>query len=120
MVAERTDQEEGEEMSSEPFTSGSNPDTGGRAIPPYEGRRESADVDDQSESEKEGARVGGATGPVLDDAPKAPDPADTARGPHASPADEQPAQDMEETEVSDEGVGPDHVPGVQRGEDLSG
>ena len=89
-------------------------------MPPYEGRRDSADVDDQGESEKEGAKVGGATGPVLDDAPKAPDPGDTARGPRASPADEQPAQDMEENEASDEGVGPDHVSGVQRGEDLSG
>jgi hypothetical protein len=118
-VAERTDQEEGEQMSSEPFTGGSNPDTGGRAIPPYEGRRESADVGDQSESEKEGAKVAGATGPVRDDERKAPDPADTARGPQASPADEQPAQDMEENEASDEGVGPDHVSGVQRGEDLS-
>ena len=107
-------------MSSEPFTGGNNPDSGGRAMPPYEGRHQSADVEDQSESVKEGAKVAGATGPVRDDEPKAPDPADTARGPHASPADEQPAQDMAENEASDEGVGPDHVSGVQRGEDLSG
>jgi hypothetical protein len=107
-------------MGSEPFTGGSNLDTGGRAMPPYEGRRESADVGDQSESVKEGAKVAGATGPVRDDEPKAPDPADTARGPHVSPTDEQPAQDMEENEASDEGVGPDHISGVQRGEDLSG
>ena len=106
-------------MGSEPFTGGSNPDTGGRAMPPYEGRRESADVGDQSESVKEGAKVAGATGPVRDDEPKAPDPADTARGPYASPANEQPAQDMEGNEASDEGVGPDHVSGVQRGEDMS-
>jgi len=106
-------------MGSEPFTGGSNPDTGGRAMPPYEGRRESADVDDQSESLKEGAKVAGATGPVRDEEHKAPDPADTARGSDASPADEQPAQDMEDNEASDEGVGPDHVSGVQRGEDLS-
>jgi len=26
---------------------------------------------------------------------------------------------MDENEASDEGVGPDHVPGVKRGEDLS-
>jgi len=88
-------------------------------MPPYEGRRETADVGDQSESVKEGAKVAGATGPVRDDEPKGADPADTARGPHASPADEQPAQDMDENEASDEGVGPDHVPGVKRGEDLS-
>lgn len=107
-------------MSTESFTGGSDPDTEGRTVPPYEGRRESADVGDQSESVKEGAKVAGATGPLLDDELKAPDPADTARGPHASPADEQPAQDMDENAISDEGVGPDHVSGVQRGEDLSG
>lgn len=67
-------------MGSEPFTGGSNPDTGGRAMPPYEGRRETADVGDQSESVKEGAKVAGATGPVRDDEPKGADPADTARG----------------------------------------
>jgi hypothetical protein len=50
---------------------------------------------------------------------KAPDPADTARGRQASPADEQPAEKMPESETSDPGVGPAHFSGTQRGEDLS-
>ncbi|MCW2804918.1 MAG: hypothetical protein QOF52_3183 [Propionibacteriaceae bacterium] len=52
-----------------------DPDTEGSAVPPYEGRRETADVDPPSESYSDDARVAGATGPV------------------ASPADEQPADD---------------------------
>jgi hypothetical protein len=106
-------------MSTESFTGGSDPDTEGRTVPPYEGRRESADVDDQSKTEKEGAKTAGATGPVLDDEMKAADPTDTARGEHASPANEQPADQMSESEASDPGVGPAHVSGTQRGEDLS-
>jgi hypothetical protein len=106
-------------MSSEPFARGSDPDTEGRTLPPYEGRRESADVDDQSKSVKEGAKTAGATGPVRDEEMKAPDPDDTSRGRYASPADEQPADQMPESETSDPGVGPAHVPGTQRGEDMS-
>lgn len=86
-----------------------------RAIPPYEGRRTSADVDETG-SERGGARVGGATGPVEDDAPKAPDPAGTPRGSVASPADEQPAEDAPEDESSAPGTGPSHEPGTPRGE----
>jgi hypothetical protein len=106
-------------MSTGSFTGGSDPDTEGSTVPPYEGRRESADVDDQSESEKDGAKVAGATGPVRDDEMKAPNPVDTARGGQATPADEQPADQMRESESSDEGVGPAHVAGTQRSEDLS-
>jgi hypothetical protein len=106
-------------MSAESHTGGSDPDTEGRTLPPYEGRRKTADVDDQSKSEKEGAKTAGATGPVRDDEMKAPDPADTAQGRQASPADEQPADQMPESETSDPGVRPAHVPGTQRGEDLS-
>ena len=76
-------------MSTESHTGGSEPDTEGRTLPPYEGRRESADVDDQDKSVKDDAKTAGATGPVRDDEMKAPDPEDTARGPHASPADTQ-------------------------------
>ena len=36
----------------------------GKAVPPYEGRRETADVDGEEELRKDGANVGGATGPV--------------------------------------------------------
>jgi hypothetical protein len=106
-------------MSTESHTGGSDPDTEGRTLPPYEGRRETADVDDQSKTEKKGAKTAGATGPVRDDEMKAPDPDDTQRGRHASPADEQPADQMRGSESSDPGVGPAHVSGTQRGEDLS-
>lgn len=44
-----------------------DPDTEGTTIPPYDGRRESADVDGPEESVKDGARTGGATGPVESD-----------------------------------------------------
>ena len=106
-------------MSTDSHVGGSDPDTGGRAVPPYEGRRETADVDPSQESTKDGAKVAGATGPVEDDQQKAPDPSATEGGPVASPADEQPAEQMPESEESDPGVGPAHVPGTPRGEDLS-
>jgi hypothetical protein len=106
-------------MSTESHVGGSDPDTTGRAVPPYEGRRETADVDPQDESTKDGAKVAGATGPVEDDQFKAADPAATERGAVASPADEQPADQMPESEESDPGVGPAHVAGTSRGEDLS-
>ena len=67
-------------MSTDSYVGGDDPDTAGRAVPPYEGRRETADVDPQEKSTKDGAKVGGATGPVEDDERKAPDPADTPRG----------------------------------------
>jgi hypothetical protein len=59
-----------------------------KMAPPYEGRRETADVDDEEKLRREGANVGGATGPVESDQPKAPDPADSPGGATASPADE--------------------------------
>jgi hypothetical protein len=94
------------------------PQDTGRAVPPYEGRRTSAEVDTETDSTRAGgARVGGALGPVADEAPKAPDPADTARGAVASPADEQPAEDEPETESSAPDVGPSHSVGVRRAED---
>ncbi|MCQ4118446.1 hypothetical protein [Rhodococcus tibetensis] len=45
------------------------------------------------------------------------DPDDTARGAVASPSEEKPAADTEQTESSDEGVGPAHETGVGKGED---
>jgi hypothetical protein len=78
-------------MSTESFVGGDDPDTEGRTLPPYEGRRETADVDPAEESTKDGVKVGGATGPVEDDEPKAPNPDLSAGGAVASPADEQPA-----------------------------
>ena len=49
---------------------------------------------------------------------KAAEPADTDRGAARVPADEQPADQMPETEASDPGVGPGPRPGTTRGEDV--
>jgi hypothetical protein len=46
-------------MSTESFSGGSDPDTEDRTLPPYEGRRETADVGDQSNSEKAGCQDSG-------------------------------------------------------------
>jgi hypothetical protein len=94
-------------------------DTENKTVPPYQGRREAADVDERSESTKDGAKVGGATGPVQDDQRKAPDPQDTPRGATGSPADEQPASQMPEEDLDDDRVGPAHTAGTGRGEDQS-
>jgi hypothetical protein len=95
------------------------PDTEGRTLPPYEGRRRSADIGGPEESTKDGARTAGATGPVEDPEPKADEPADTPRGEHASPADEQPASDSTDTDLDPDSTGPAHVAGNPRGEDQS-
>ncbi len=104
------------------MTSGPNanedPDTEGSTLPPYEGRKESADVDGPEESTKDGARTGGATAPVQTDGDDSDDPASTERGQHASPADEQPAAESTDTDLD-----PDltdkasHDPGTPRAED---
>jgi hypothetical protein len=90
-----------------------------RTAPPYDGRRESADVDtDGGVAEKDGAKVGGATGPVEGAAPAKNAGQDRKDG--VSPADEQPAEETSEgtsPAETDEGVGPAHTPGVPRGED---
>jgi hypothetical protein len=89
----------------------------GGPVPPYEGRRESADVDSGG-ADRDGAHVGGATGPVESDQPPD-DPGSTPLGRTASPADGD-----DETEVAghqpDPGVGPAHQEGVRRGEDEAG
>jgi hypothetical protein len=92
-------------------------DAESRTLPPYEGRREAADIDGQEESTTDGAKTGGATGPVEDAEQKAPDPADTPRGATGSPADEQPASDMPESELDDDRAGPAHESGTGRAED---
>lgn len=91
-------------------------DTAGKTVPPYEDRRESADVGDKAESTNDGAKVGGATGPVEDDEMKAAEPADTPRGATASPSDEQPANAMPESDRDDDAVGPAHEGGTGRAE----
>jgi hypothetical protein len=104
------------------MTSGPNynedPDTEGKTVPPYEGRRESADVDGSDESTKDGARTGGATGPVQTEDDDSDDPASTPRGEHASPADEQPPEGAPETDTDpDMTSGAAHEPGTPRAED---
>ena len=100
------------------FNVNEDPDMTGKTVPPYEGRRESADVD-QEGSVKGGAKVGGATGPVEDDQMKAAVPEETERGRVASPADEQPAEESPTTDTQIDMTGPAHVPGEPRGEDQS-
>jgi hypothetical protein len=89
----------------------------GGVTPPYDDRAQHADVDGEDSSVRDGVRVGGATGPSLDDESEAPDPADTPGGRTASPADEQPAQDHPGGRPADDSVdAPAHVPGVPKGE----
>ena len=91
----------------------------GSAVPPYEGRRETADVDGEEKLRREGANVGGATGPVQSDERKAAEPSDTPRGAVASPADEQPAEESGGDDPGEASVGPAHHSGTTRGEDVS-
>ena len=81
-------------------------------VPPYEGRRETADVDGADRAYRDGANVGGATGPV-ENAGATPD----TGGGTGSRADEQPASEMTESRGDDTGTGPAHEPGTPRGED---
>jgi hypothetical protein len=106
-------------MTSTPGNPGST-DFEGKAVPPYEGRRERAEVDsDQEKLHRDGANVGAATGPVeTGEGMKAPEPADTPRGAVASPADEQPAADTPSGDSGPASVGPAHHPGTTRGEDV--
>jgi len=92
------------------------PQDTGRAIPPYDGRKESAAVRPASAEGAGDANVGGARGPVADSDNKSPSPSDTPGGRSKSPADEQPAAQMPESDRDDDRVGPAHVPGVGPGE----
>jgi hypothetical protein len=89
----------------------------GSTVPPYEGRREAADMDSGATAYRDGVNVGGATGPVEDEEFSAPDPRDTPGGTTGSPADEQPASRAPETDLNDDRVGPAHEPGTPRAED---
>jgi hypothetical protein len=88
------------------------PQDTGSAIPPYEGRQQSA-----SSGSAQGA--GGATGPVTDPNYKSASPSSTPGGASKSPADEQPASEMPESDRDDDRVGPAHVAGTGRGESKS-
>jgi hypothetical protein len=81
----------------------------GGVVPPYEGRKEAAEIDGEGERGPK-TNEGGLTSPR---------PEDTPGGRTASPADEQPAAESPETEPSDPGVGPAHTAGTPRGEDLA-
>jgi hypothetical protein len=100
-----------------PGEPGDGVDTEGKAVPPYEGRRETADVDGPEKASRDGAAVGGATGPVEDDRLRAPAPGETPRGATGSPSDEQPASEMPETDLDDDRAGPAHEAGTGRAED---
>jgi hypothetical protein len=90
-----------------------------KAVPPYEGRRESGRAKGP-ETSKKGPRTGGATGPVEDPEMKAEEPDRTPGGATASPADEKAAGRMRGAEDPDEqGTGPAHQRGVHRAEDES-
>ena len=94
-----------------------DPDTEGKTVPPYDGRRETADIDGPEKTEKDGARTGGATGPVegIDDDDN---PAATERGAEASPADEQPAAESTDTDLDPDMTDTaSHEPGTGRAED---
>jgi len=93
------------------------PEPGG-VLPPYEGRKESAEIDEDGSSYRDGVRVGGATGPIVDDDLKADRPSDTPGGRTASPGDEQPAADMPDGPSAEGGADiTSHVPGAPKGED---
>jgi hypothetical protein len=87
----------------------------GGLVPPYEGRKEEADLD-RGGPPRADANVRGATNPVRTDDPGLtdPDPDATPGGATASPADERPAEPGGE---DDQGTGPAHTPGITRGED---
>jgi hypothetical protein len=104
-------------MASTPNDPGTADPAAGSAVPPYEGRRESADVDGEEKLRRDGAAVGGATGPVEnEEQQKAPTPEDTERGAVASPAQERPAAEGPEDEPGEASVGPAHRAGTGRGE----
>jgi hypothetical protein len=80
----------------------------GSAVPPYEGRQQSA--------KGEGEGTTGAGGPATNPDAKSASPSGTPGGATKSPADEQPASEMRETDRDDDRVGPAHVGGTGRGE----
>jgi hypothetical protein len=105
-------------------SAGPAPSVGGRQepggpVPPYEGRRDSADIDEGG-TYRDGVRVGGATGPRTSEEPPD-DPAATPGGRTASPAEGAATPVDTTTEnadyEADPGVGPAHQSRVRKGED---
>ncbi len=90
----------------------------GGVVPPYDDRKQSAEPDQAGGTSRGGARVGGATGPVDDDKPKAADPSDTPGSRTASPGSDEPAEQMPDGESAEQGDDrTSHVPGTPKGED---
>jgi hypothetical protein len=85
-------------------------------VPPHDDRKEVADPVEDAGTEKGGADVGGARRHRT----SGPDTVDDPGGRTASPAEEQPAEQVEGGGQEDPGVGPAHVTGVRRGEDRRG
>lgn len=99
------------------FSPGGDQEPGG-LVPPYDGRKTEAEPDQEGGTYRDGARVGGATGPVDDAEFKAPSPSVTEGGRTASPGDEQPAADMPDGTSAEQGTDTgSHVSGVPRGEE---
>jgi hypothetical protein len=92
----------------------------GGPVPPYEGRQDSASVDEGG-THRDGANVGGATGPRTSEGYTDPNPSDTPGGRTSSPSDEMPATetsgDSGRPSGQDPDTGPDHYAGTGRGED---
>lgn len=94
-----------------------DPDAEGKTLPPYDGRKGSADVGGPEEATQDGARTGGAGRPVESDSDEVDDPAQTERGRRASPADEQPAEEGHTASEPGGTSGAAHEPGTGRAED---
>jgi hypothetical protein len=91
-------------------------------LPPYEGRKENADVEPAGSGgeaagvHKGGVNVGGGQRPKESAPMKAPEPGDTPGGEHAAPSDEQPASESGGDRPAEADTGPAHQPGTPRGE----
>jgi hypothetical protein len=91
-----------------------------RPMPPYDDRQKSVEVDsEEKDLHKDGANVGGATGPAVSSDMKSTPKEDTPRGAEASTSDEQPASEMPETDLDPDMTGPAHTPGTGQGQDKS-
>jgi hypothetical protein len=115
---ETTSVDDEDEQSGAAFTTGLPRDVK-PAVPPYEGRKETANPEGATATgEVGGVDVGGATSPASTDSADEPAPSSTPGGEYASPANESPVGRDEELEDDPGGVGgPSHTTGVERGED---
>lgn len=91
----------------------------GTPVPPYEGRTTAAATEDSDEPEERKQRFEGVPGGTKGSrTEELTNPDSTPGGRTTSPADEQPAAEQTQTRDSDPGVGPAHMPGTLRGEDV--